>query len=142
MRVKVDDVDFELQYLPILANAAKIQRRTTEIVKKLSVDLRALAELRMLKERLGKNSFQINSCQFSESKTASTKEFMYPKWLELLLNIAAWINKIAERYRKAHPEAVIIVKEGHPYVKVSAPKEVVEKVELKSFFREVVESES
>jgi len=108
--------------LYLFARLAKIYRYVEDRYKQFSKDEKVLAELRFAKEITGKASFQINGCTFSEGKTKAEKEVLYPFWLRGLLRISNWIDNLANRYKKSHPEKVVILKDGSPYVKVSVPR--------------------
>ena len=123
--MKTAEVEIKLRYLPVLVRATRIKRSVDEIVKNLQHNEAALAEVRAMKAKLNKKSFQLEGCTVSEGVTASEKDFRYPFWLEFLLKIAGKISNMAQRYRKAHPERGVVLKEGSPYVKVSVPKEIV-----------------
>lgn len=130
MKIMEQEVEIKLRYLPVLVKAVKIQRHIDEVVEKLQTDEKTLAEVRAMKAKLGKKSFQIDGCAISESKTASDKDFDFPFWIRILLKISSKISDVVKRYKKAHPEREIVLREGSPYVKVSVPKEVVERVKF------------
>lgn len=128
MKTVEKNVEIKLRYLPVLVKAVKIQRHIDEVVERLQTNEKTLAEVRAMKVKLDKKSFQLDGCTISEGRTASEKGFDFPFWIRILLKISDKIGNIMRRYKKAHPEREIILQEGSPYAKVSVPKEIVEQV--------------